>query len=252
MGSIPGLGRSPGGGHGNPLQYSCLENPHGQRGPVGSSPWGRKELDTTERLTTQHSRLAGNTCTYREKDKNFPLWKVWRPNCSSSTSERRRQILHLCHAHSHAPPRPRKKPQDKLCLGWAVSGPASLSSSFCAFSLYIAFERCPYWFNTFARGLESKLKRLAKTTRQASLFFRLISQRANSSAAVPLETWLSWISKYWLSLFHVPWCHDLLWHIIILHWIILTSFRKLRDIESRHVICKGEEGWWRDALGVWD
>ena len=28
LGSIPGLGRSPGGGHGNPLQYSCLENPH--------------------------------------------------------------------------------------------------------------------------------------------------------------------------------------------------------------------------------
>ena len=27
MGSMPGLGRSPGGGHGNPLQYSCLENP---------------------------------------------------------------------------------------------------------------------------------------------------------------------------------------------------------------------------------
>ena len=30
-GSIPRLERSPGGGHGNPLQYSCLENPHGQR-----------------------------------------------------------------------------------------------------------------------------------------------------------------------------------------------------------------------------
>ena len=30
LGLIPGLGRSPGGGHGNPLQYSCLENPHGQ------------------------------------------------------------------------------------------------------------------------------------------------------------------------------------------------------------------------------
>ena len=27
VGLIPGLGRSPGGGHGNPLQYSCLENP---------------------------------------------------------------------------------------------------------------------------------------------------------------------------------------------------------------------------------
>ena len=30
LGSIPGLGRSLGGGHGNPLQYSCLENPHGE------------------------------------------------------------------------------------------------------------------------------------------------------------------------------------------------------------------------------
>ena len=31
LGLIPGLGRSPGGGNGNPLQYSFLENPHGQR-----------------------------------------------------------------------------------------------------------------------------------------------------------------------------------------------------------------------------
>ena len=37
LGSVPGLGRSPGGGHGNPLQYSCLENPHGQRSLVGYS-----------------------------------------------------------------------------------------------------------------------------------------------------------------------------------------------------------------------
>ena len=35
LGSIPGLRRSPGGGHGNPLQYSCLENPHGQRSLAG-------------------------------------------------------------------------------------------------------------------------------------------------------------------------------------------------------------------------
>ena len=56
LGSVPGLGRSPGGGHDNPLQYSCLENPHGQRGLVGCSLWGHKELDTTERLSTaQHS-----------------------------------------------------------------------------------------------------------------------------------------------------------------------------------------------------
>ena len=48
LGWIPGLGRSPGEGNGNPLQYSCLENPHGQRSLAGCSPWGRKELDTTE------------------------------------------------------------------------------------------------------------------------------------------------------------------------------------------------------------
>ena len=46
--STPGLGRSPGGGHGNPLQYSCLENLHGQRSLAGYSPWGRRESDMTE------------------------------------------------------------------------------------------------------------------------------------------------------------------------------------------------------------
>ena len=51
LGLIPGSGRSPGGGHGNPLQYSCLENPHGQRSLVGYSPRGQEESDTTERLS---------------------------------------------------------------------------------------------------------------------------------------------------------------------------------------------------------
>ena len=48
LASIPGLGRSPGGGHGNPLQYSCLENAHGQTSLEGCSPWDPKELDMTE------------------------------------------------------------------------------------------------------------------------------------------------------------------------------------------------------------
>ena len=48
LGSIPGLGRSPGEGHSNPLQYSCLENPHGQRSLVGYSPRGDKQSDVTE------------------------------------------------------------------------------------------------------------------------------------------------------------------------------------------------------------
>ena len=42
LGSISGLGRSPGGGHGYPLQYSCLEYSHGQTSLVGYSPWGPK------------------------------------------------------------------------------------------------------------------------------------------------------------------------------------------------------------------
>ena len=52
---VPGLGRSPGRGHGNPLQF-CLENPHGQRSMMVYSPRGCKELDMTEQLSTaQHS-----------------------------------------------------------------------------------------------------------------------------------------------------------------------------------------------------
>ena len=39
---------SPEEGNGNPLQYTWLENPHGQNSLVGYSPWGRKDSDTTE------------------------------------------------------------------------------------------------------------------------------------------------------------------------------------------------------------
>ena len=56
LGLIPGLGKSPEGGHGNPLQYSCLKKPHGQRSLTGYSAWGCKESDMTKRLkTAQHS-----------------------------------------------------------------------------------------------------------------------------------------------------------------------------------------------------
>ena len=53
LGSIPGLGKFPGEGNGNPLQYSCLENP---MDGGACCPWGRKELDTTE--ATQFQLLA--------------------------------------------------------------------------------------------------------------------------------------------------------------------------------------------------
>ena len=52
LGSIPGLGRSPGGGHGNPLQYSCLKNPHGERSLAGYKSMGSESHD----LVTKHSK----------------------------------------------------------------------------------------------------------------------------------------------------------------------------------------------------
>ena len=48
LGSIPGLGRSPGGGHGNPLQYSCLEN------PMDRGAWWA----TAHGVTKSHTRLS--------------------------------------------------------------------------------------------------------------------------------------------------------------------------------------------------
>ena len=67
LSSIPELGRCPGGGHGNLLQYSCLGNPHGQRSLVDYSPWGRKEADTTEQLNIaqhrQEDSSLGDLCT---------------------------------------------------------------------------------------------------------------------------------------------------------------------------------------------
>ena len=58
LGLIPALGRSPRGGLGNPLQYSCLENHHGQRSLAGYSPEGSKESDTTEQQSTAYISLT--------------------------------------------------------------------------------------------------------------------------------------------------------------------------------------------------
>ena len=57
-GLIPGPERSPGGEHGNLLQYSCLENPHGQRSLVGYRPWGHKESDMTARSMNMHEQAT--------------------------------------------------------------------------------------------------------------------------------------------------------------------------------------------------
>ena len=57
---IPGLGRSPGKGNGNPLQYPRLEKSHGHRSLVGCSPWGCKESGMSEQHSYCYVSLAGN------------------------------------------------------------------------------------------------------------------------------------------------------------------------------------------------
>ena len=64
MSQIPVLRRFPGGGHGNRLQYSCLENPHGKRSMAGYGPWDCKESDMTE--ATWHA-LRDHWLTFQQK-----------------------------------------------------------------------------------------------------------------------------------------------------------------------------------------
>ena len=57
-GSVTQSGRFPGGGHGNPLQYSCQEKSHGQRSLAGCGPWGCKESDMTEAIEYAHTSMC--------------------------------------------------------------------------------------------------------------------------------------------------------------------------------------------------
>ena len=74
-GLIPGLGRSPREGDGNPLQYSCLENPM-NRGAWWHSLWGSKELDMTEQLTPSlHFQLV--PLILPQLEPSFPIREVF-------------------------------------------------------------------------------------------------------------------------------------------------------------------------------
>ena len=78
LGLILGLGRCPRAGHGNPLQYSCLENPHGQRSLVGYSAWGHRESDTTEQLNIQQIAIIDFTqLTFMEYLGTCGLFKLY-------------------------------------------------------------------------------------------------------------------------------------------------------------------------------
>ena len=72
LGSIPEWGRSLREGNGYPFQYSCLENPHGQRSLAGYSPWGCKESDTAEWLTLS---LHFSPSWYSRKSMGFEVIK---------------------------------------------------------------------------------------------------------------------------------------------------------------------------------
>ena len=86
LGSIPGLGRSPGEGKGYPLQYSCLDNPHGQRILAGYSPWGYKKLGHD--WATRHTVAAisiNNKCHSHQQflasKCEWGLPKLWSSRC---------------------------------------------------------------------------------------------------------------------------------------------------------------------------
>ena len=97
-GLIPGSGKSPAGGHGNPLQDSCLENPHGQRALEGYSPGGHKESDTTE--VTWHTRMQKENQKNKGRQEKEKLLTF--PVCLEFLSTSPRQQVFISGASPHS------------------------------------------------------------------------------------------------------------------------------------------------------
>ena len=62
---VPGLGKSTGEGNGNPLEYSCLENPMNRRAQWTTVPYGHKESNTTEHAHTPDMQTASDSANLR-------------------------------------------------------------------------------------------------------------------------------------------------------------------------------------------
>ena len=82
LGLIPELGRSPGGGHGNPLQYSCLEN------PMDRGAW----RSTVHGVTESRTGLIASVLTHAHTRLSFSSDDGKRSECRKSTSTSRIQI----------------------------------------------------------------------------------------------------------------------------------------------------------------
>ena len=79
LGSITGLGTFPGERHRNPLQYSCLENSHGQRSLEDYSPWGHKESDTLRLRASPKKTGAGERtydCKAKVRESEFQFYRL--------------------------------------------------------------------------------------------------------------------------------------------------------------------------------
>ena len=101
-GSIPGSGRSPGEGNGNPLQYSCLENSPDREGSLaGYSPWDQGESNSVEhtRITTPPAaHLYSQPNTYSECLGSL-VFIVFSLVCSNSSTDTNFRCESLSHSH---------------------------------------------------------------------------------------------------------------------------------------------------------
>ena len=108
VGWIPELRSSPGGGHGNPIQYSCLDNPHEQRSLVGCSPWGHKKSDTTERPSTafhmhtvRGSKAVVLGLQWPQSQEQVVQWSFWGLIQSDSDLAHLERDLRVCILNGH-------------------------------------------------------------------------------------------------------------------------------------------------------
>ena len=108
LGSIPGSGRSPGGGHGNPLQYACLETPMG-RGAWRATVRRVAESDTTEatECACTHTRTHTHTHNYSSGTSSvFTVVQATPASISGTVSSSRAETLYLINDSRLPSPQP--------------------------------------------------------------------------------------------------------------------------------------------------